>query len=959
MADEYRQGPLVARDVELAYLRRAVDDSTRGRGSIVILEGEPGIGKTRLVEQVAAEARAEGAEVLFGAAEELERRRPFAALAACLDVNGVSTDPRRTAIARLLGGTPLGEQRFLSDVPNRTLGLFGTAAELQFRIVEAFVSLVEELAANRPVILAVDDLQWGDPSSVYVLHRLSSICPQLPLMLLVSLRPLPRSGEVDQLLHSLLAAGAHRLRLGPLPDDAVLTLTRALLGREPGPLLVKQLLGTGGNPFFVAELLAALEEHGALHEAQDGEADLGVVELLPSLALTILHRLSFLAPATLDLLRVASVLGSRVAPGELSLVTGQPLGTLLPGLREAATGGALREQGDVFTFRHDLVREALYLDLPQPVRKDLHKDAARVLATWGAPLSRLAEHVVRGAAPGDRQAVQWLREAAADAASTAPALAAELLERALELADDAHPLRDRMAAERAVSLTWAGGAAEAEELCRVVLDRRPDPAAEVTLLNALGQTLLLQGRAHEALEVVERAIASSAVTEGERVRFLAWSSVCRTLTGDLVGAGELAADVARRAADVEDPLAGCIAGAIEAAVAHYGGNFEHAATLAEQACRLADASAGRVGHRFPVHMIRGAILVYVDELEESRATLQRGLEIAEEIGIQAQLAPYHWALALVQFCAGAWDDAVAACEASEELAGERATRVGILLSHALRAHIAVHRNDLAAAEAACAAAEAEFAVTGPQYGVDWMLWGRALLLEAVGRPTEAFAVLSNAWALCEGTGLVSEYGFLGPDLVRLAVSCADGDRAAHVSRTLAAVTPRIGAAWFEAAALRSRGLLEADAKVLLEAIPALRTSGRPLPLAQGLEDAGTALAGERAGGRAAPLIEEAVRVYESLGAERDAARCRSLLRTAGLRPRTRRRTPRPVTGWEALTGTELKVARLVAQGLSNPEIARRLYVSRHTVNAHLSHILAKLGVSSRVEVATEAARRGI
>lgn len=959
MAGGHRRGLLIARDVELARLRRAVDRCVRGRGSIVVLEGEPGIGKTRLVEQVAAEARAVGATVLLGAAEELERRRPFAALAACFDVVGVSTDERRAVIAGLLGGTQLGEQEFLSDGPNRTLGLFVTAPELEFRIVEAFVSLVEELAADRPVVLAVDDLQWADPASVYVLHRLSSICPQLPLLLLLSLRPLPRSGEADQLLCSLSSAGALRLRLGPLPDEAVLALTRTLLGCEPGPSLVDQLTGAGGNPFFVAELLAALQHHGGLDAGEDGVAELAVVELPPSLALTILHRLSFLAPATLELLRVASVLGSRVAPGELSLVVGQTLGAVLPGLREAATGGALREQGDVFTFRHDLVREALYLDLPQPLRKDLHMAAARVLATWGASPSRVAEHVVRGALPGDPEAVQWLREAAADAASRAPGVAAELLERALELAEDGHPLRDRMLAERAVSLAWAGRAVEAEGLCRAVLDGDPDAAAEVTLLNALGQALLLEGRAQEALEVAERAIGSSAVTEGERVRFLAWSSVCRTLTGDLAGAGELACDVARKAADVQDPLAGCIAAGIQAAVAHYAGDFEHAAALAGHACRLADDSPGRVGHRFPVHMIRGAILVYVDELEESRATLQRGLEIAEEIGIQAQLAPYHWALALVQFCAGAWDDAVAGCEVSAELAGERATRTGILLSHALRAHIAVHRGDLAAAEAACAAAEAEFAVTGPQYGIDWMLWGRALLLDALGRPKEALAVLSDAWVLCEDSGLVSEYGFLGPDLVRLALSCGDHERAAHVSRTLAAVASRTGAAWFQAATLQSRGLLEADADVLLQAIPALRTSGRPLPLAQGLENAGMALVAQRAGGRAAPLIEQAVGVYESLGAERDAARCRSLLRPVGLRPRTAGRTPRPVSGWDALTATELKVAGLVAQGLSNPQIARRLSISRHTVNTHLSHILAKLGVSSRVEVAAQAVRRGI
>lgn len=167
-----------------------------------------------------------------------------------------------------------------------------------------------------------------------------------------------------------------------------------------------------------------------------------------------------------------------------------------------------------------------------------------------------------------------------------------------------------------------------------------------------------------------------------------------------------------------------------------------------------------------------------------------------------------------------------------------------------------------------------------------------------------------------------------------------------------------GAPSAEGAALRCRGLLEDDPDVLLSSVEAYRRGPRPFDRALACEDAAAALG--RGGRReeAVPLFEEALSAYERLGALRDVARATATMRDLGLPRGARRPRRRPSSGWEGLTPAELKVVQLVAEGLTNGEIAKRLFISRYTVETHLKHVFAKLGLSSRVEVAAEAARRG-
>jgi DNA-binding CsgD family transcriptional regulator len=940
---------LLGRSSQLRELVDALETAAGGAGCSFLVEGEAGIGKTSLLEEALTAAERRGLQVFRAAAEELERRRPFGAILDCLGIDRTATDPRRAEIARVLeeAQSPTGWEPLAA------------AAQGEFRVVEAILTLVEELSAQGPLVLAIDDLQWADPSTLLVLHRLGRSVHRLPVLLVCACRPLPRPPDLERLLASLTAHGARRLVLGPLDEQAVAALVETLVAARPGPQLLHQVASAGGNPLFVTELVGALTAGGSLHSAPDGRVEVTAVGIPPSLTLTILHRLSFLPQRTLDILRAASIVGASFTVAELSLLTGTSAFELLAGLRESLTAGVLDEDATQLRFRHDLLREALYHDLPGAVRAGLHRDAARALAGAGAPAQQVAEHLLRGAVPGDAEAVAWLREAAAKVASHAPAVAVDLLGRALELANPADPDYDRMLAEQAVSLMWSGRVLEAEQQCREVLARGHDPAVEGTLRLCLAQSLLARGRGEEALQEADVAAAAPDLLEAERARLWAWASMGRLSLGDLEGAVRLADLVVAASPEGADDLARCIALTTLATARDFRGRFAEGVRLAETAVQVADHSPGQAAHRFHVNFFLAMFLLEVDRLEEAQQALQQGRRRSEELGANWSLPIYQWALALVRFVAGDWEDASAECEACLELAEDLGTRHGVLFSHSLTSMIALHRNDLAAAEEAAAAAERELAQTGRQHGLEyWVRLARALLLEAAGQPQAACQALWGAWQQGTAAGILSYNADLGPDLVRVSLAAGHADRAAQVSvgvQALATANPEV--ARLQGAALQCRGLVVDDPEVLLQAVAVHRRGPRPLELARACEDAAAALVQAARPAEAAPLFDEALMLYDRLQAARDIARVEAGLRLLGRRRGRRGSRGRPRSGWASLTTTEAKVAELVAEGLSNPQIAERLFVSRHTVHTHVSHVLAKLGLGSRVELAAAAARR--
>jgi DNA-binding CsgD family transcriptional regulator len=332
------------------------------------------------------------------------------------------------------------------------------------------------------------------------------------------------------------------------------------------------------------------------------------------------------------------------------------------------------------------------------------------------------------------------------------------------------------------------------------------------------------------------------------------------------------------------------------------------------------------------------------------------MRISEELGIPWGLALYQLARALERFLAGHWDDALAELETDTGLADVPGGSYNLPLRRGVLSLIRLHRNDLPGAQSAVAVAPGELPGTGAGYRAEWSAWAQALLLEASGELAQALETLSDCWDRCARSGLAIEYPVIGPDLVRLALAAGDAGRAREVAAAVTGMASRNQVPWITGAALRCQGLAENDASILQAAVDAYAREPRPLEFALACEDAGAAFARRGNVARAGQLLDQAITIYERLDAARDLARADAALRQMGIRHGHHVTRRRAQSGWQSLTPSELAVVELVAEGLSNPQIGQRLYISRRTVQTHVGHVFAKLHFTSRAQLAAEAAR---
>jgi DNA-binding CsgD family transcriptional regulator/tetratricopeptide (TPR) repeat protein len=878
--------------------------------------------------------------VVSAKAEEMEQSRPFGVIAAALGCTRDAADAQRSAIADLI---------FAHDSRDRGPLTVSSDPGLQFRVVDALCDLVESLAVARPLVLGLDDLQWADPSSLVTLAALARTAQDLPVAVIACCRPFPRPPAMLRLLESLEQVGLRRIGLHQLGDADVQDVVTEVVSATPGPGLLGVVAGAAGNPLFVTELLNAIIEDGSLRTV-DGYAEVSGSNLPPSLHLTILRRLSSLPDEAIQLLRAGSLLGSSFSMTELAAVLGRPVTDLSPAVEAVLASGVLDEHGVLLRFRHDLIREAVYADMPSSLRLGLHREAATRLADIGAAASRVADQFARGATSGDPDAIEWLTRAAREAAATSPEITADLLERVVDLMEPTDPRQDLLEVERADSLMLAGQVTEAVAACRSLLARDHRSEAEAPARLRLGAALMVNGRPAEALRSLE-AVTGSAVGDDEgRALSLAEASFARLWLGDFEGADAAATEALALAGRCGHDRAATGALATRSVVACMRGHLSEAVELSDEAVTLADQSPGRIGHAFPVHAPRGWILMEQDRHAEAVRSLQTGRQICEELGVRWPLATYQAYLAVERFVVGEWDDAVAELEAGIALAEESGVTYAVKPSHSARAMIRLHRNDLSGARQAVRDAEA-FADRGSKLFDYRVLLADALLLEAEGDAHGAYSALAERWPLCRGVGMAFDYPMVGPDLVRLARAVGDLDLATEVATAVQDVADRNTVPSIDGSALRCRGLLTDDLDAAASAVDAYAEGQRPLEVALTCEEAAGLAARRGEGDLARSLLERAGTVYEGLDASRGVMRVDASLRALGVRRGRRGVRPRPQQGWESLTPTERTVAGLVGEGLSNPQIAERLFVSRRTVQTHVAHIFTKLDIGSRAQLA--------
>lgn len=923
-----------------------MDSAARGQAHAVLIEGEAGIGKSRLVQEAVAFAAANRCRVFRASAEPLEVERPFGALVRALVVEPASPDPALDNLIALLAPTP---ETARAPVEPRL-------DDLGSRAIERFVALMEAELRLRAVVLLLEDLQWADVSTMLAAAAVVRRLHDRPLMVILSFRPNPTRRELTSLTEAMLRAGAEHLTLGPLDETAVMALTESVLGVAAGPDLRAEVVRAGGNPLWVLELIAAWVGRGAI-EMVDGRAELREAELPPSLRLTILRRLGDLADETMHVLRVASVFGSSFDPTDVAASLHRPATELLAPLNEALTAGVVGEAGEALVFRHDLVREVIYEGMPLAVRRSLHLEVGRALGLMGRPPATVAPHLIAGASPGDAEAVGWLQRAAREAAPRSAPAAAELLEHCLRLADPSDPRGDELAGELVAALVRSGRPEEAESLARQRLVLAPSTGEAARLRWGLAAALQIQGRLREALNQTLAAAGDHGIPPWRRARLLAEAAQWSFYSGDRAQAAALAHQAITSGEGSGDDVAVCLALTALSRLALDEVDFDRAVALGRRAVQRAAESGvdRRTSDWIHPSFDLGGALVTADELPCAEETLRAGRRLREELGSTWDLPLFTSAIAHVQLYTGRWDDAVTEADTALAMVEEGAARGSLPFTYSLLSYVAIHRNELDTARDLLGTARA---MTGPRertMGGDHLLWCEGLLHEASGDLQVAAERMRRAWATDLPFRVVTRVR-MAPDAVRLALLTGSKPAAEAVTAEMERLAERAGSAYYEGVALRCRGLTADDPDELLRAVEALRRSNRPVELALTLEDAGVALSRVGAHSEATALLEEALGVYENVGAALDVARVVGALRPRDRPSRGRRPRARPAWGWASLTRSERDVVDLAGQGLTNNEIGARLFVSGRTVETHLSHVYRKLGITSRVELAIEVAR---
>ena len=938
-------GALVGRDSELALLARLIRAVARGRGGAVLIEGEPGIGKSALVRTAVAGAPGAGCEVFWGAGDELAQELPLLPFLDGLRVRDPSADPRRGTIVRILRGEVAADRG--TDVPAV--------------LAEQLLALVIEQCAARPTVLVVDDLQWADQASVALWGRLARSARQVPLLLAGMMRPVPQRDDLLALRRTV--DDAARLQLTGLDGAAVADLVAALAGSRPDASLLQLAGGAAGNPLYLTELVAALVRSSSLTVTEAGTAGLAGGSVPGSLSAAIADRLDFVAGLVREVLRAAALLGTDFAVRDLAVVLGRSVTNLIPVVDEACAAGVLAESGNSLGFRHPLIRAALYDDMAAPVRAAWHRDAGRALAQAGAPADRVARQLLRatggldvtpGSAPCepvDEWMLDWLASTADQLVGQAPAVAAELLTRAVA-STSADPARQGWLASRlADALYRTGDRATAEQVANRALEYAAEPDLVVDLHWTLAQCRMRAGWLYaESLATLDRALATPGITARHRARLLVLAARTHLNFGEVDRAEQVAGSA--RAATGDGWAMGWALHVLAVGTAMRG-SLTEALPLFDRALAVTASDPALTDLRLLLQLNKAVTLGKLDRYEEALTAAGQARQLADQAGATWRLAQARGALGQLLFETGRWDEALAEVETLPENLKEPAA---VCIDLGIAAVICFHRGDADAARRHLAAAVPYAERTGHRV-ICKLALARSLDRELDGALPEALAVLTDA--IDGNTEEVEEIAGLLADAVRLAIRTGDLGTARALAARVAALAAESEIPDRQANALYCRGLLDRDATRLLAAAERHEEAGLPLPQAKALEAAARHLvdAGDRTQARAA--FTAALEVYTTLGAAADVARLQAAFRARGIRRGPHARHRQAQTGWDSLTETETKIAAFIGEGLSNPEIAARLLLSRRTVETHVSHILKKLGVNSRTDIARESALRTI
>jgi DNA-binding CsgD family transcriptional regulator len=920
-------GRLHERERELAV----VEALLQRLGGVLVVEGQAGVGKTSLVDAACLRADERGHEVVRARGSELEAGFAFGVVRQLFERRLARAEAEERAA--LLAGPAAAARRLLSGGPATKL-----ADDSAFAVVHGLYWLVANLAASRPLLIAVDDAHWADEPSLRWLAYLASRLEGLSAGVLVALR----QGDPAAVGAPLLAVRAEAavVRPAPLSEHAVSAVVRAAAGGEVSDELCAAVYAAcGGNPLYLAELMRVAGRDGrSLAMAGPGEL---LAWDLEGIARRVIARVQGPGPEALGLAQAIAVMGDGCELRHAAVMAGVDMVSATR-LAEGLARADVLAAGDRPRFVHPVIRDALEASLGRGERDRAHRCAARLLHADGAPPGRVAAHLAVVRPAGDGWVLARLLEAAQAAMNSgAPQAAAGLLDRAL--AEPPPPgqraavLREAARAEASAGRERACGLLE--EALQLVTDRRERAGIALEVAQAYAALF----RWVDAVDVIERALAELDGADHE---------LADRLEGELVVCG---LHDARRAGRVAPVLA-------RLGKHPPGAGSEPVAVALAMTMLLAGRPVGQIGASLEQTLAQAGPEV---ENWDTRAALLWVLVVAERFAaveecLKPMLAQVHSTgsargfvaaystLGLLKLRLGALPEADAAARVALQVLQEGDFAAGLGFAATVLADVAVEAGDLDEAQTLLDLLPQQ----GWPAGVGTVLIpaARGRLRLAQGRPNEALADFqacgalfgADEWGMAtRETGYVHARSGAALALLRL----GQRERARELADAELADVRVFGAPRALGIALRAAGLTRGGTEglaLLGESVAMLDDSPALLERARSLAELGAAL--RRSGQRAAARdpLARALDLAARCGASPLTSRVRDELKAAGARPRREWRT-----GMEALTPSELRVARLAAEGRSNRQIACELYVTLKAVEGHLARAYAKLGIAGR------------
>jgi DNA-binding CsgD family transcriptional regulator len=923
---------LVEREDEIARLRRFIEAAAGGEGKVVLVAGEPGIGKTALLGAAARHAAQSGFSVLAARGARLERDFAY----------GVT----RQLFERVVHGTAVLDGA--AHLARRALGddagaAAGTTEDIGFATNHGLYWLTANLAEQGPILLVVDDAHWADPATLLFLNYLGRRLEGLPVLVAIGMR-WAEPGAAQDLLDALRdAPGAEVVEPAALSEEASGALIEQLLGCAADPAFRHACREvTGGNPFLLSELVRALAADGV---APVAAAAARVRRLAPdTIARSVLSRLGTMPAGAIALAQAVAVLDAEAELRHAAALVDIALGAAQTVADELAAAHILA--GDrPLRFAHPVMRQAVYDDLPMGKRARLHARAARLLDTGGDDPDRAAVHLLAAEPAADPWVLDRLRTAATRALTRgAPGAAVTLLRRAVS-----EPPAAELWAEVLLELGRAerlAGAGEAVVHLRQVQEATTDAALRIAAARELATALAAGARVDEASAVLEQAIAETADHESALM-----------LEAQLFGLSQasdaLAATVAVRLERVCRDLRGSSPGerlALAANVFHRAfvgqGSAEEVTALARVALGEGRLMKEATGDHFafygPLIALRDS-----DHHDEVRPLLEEAAADARRRGSPFAVAATLSTLARLEQLQGD----LAAAEAAAQTAFDAAAsspqyRLMLLLAASSLLLVLVEQGRLDDAESVLAGVGMTTGPPPPASTGNNFLAGRARLRLAQGRVAEAVED-TNMWLerqrLRGGLNPVGASSILHPALPFMAIG--DQGTATTLAEEMLAVATRWGVAGQTGSCRTVLGLVtggDEGLRHLRDAVALLEQSPRRLDRARALIELGAALRRANSRSEARSCLQAGMELAHRCGAVPLAERALDELRATGARPRKL-----TFTGVRSLTAQERRVADLAAAGMGNREIAQSLFVTRRTVETHLGHVYQKLGLSSR------------